>query len=95
VKHKTTFEASRTIRPIFTRGNVAISKDGHILASCVDEEVLLTDLRNAGDELARIEGVKCLRSGWWQRANVSQDGEIVTSLCSERLLREETLIEVR
>jgi U3 small nucleolar RNA-associated protein 13 len=59
VRRKITFEASRIIRPIFTRGNVAISTDGRILASCVDEDVVLTDLWDAGEEMARIEGVSC------------------------------------
>jgi U3 small nucleolar RNA-associated protein 13 len=56
VQIRTTFEPAKVIQPIFTRGNVAIAEDGRILATCLDEDVLLTDLRS-GDELARIEGV--------------------------------------
>lgn len=52
---KTTYETTRVIQPIYTRGNIALSQDGHTLASCLDEDVVLTDLRT-GEELARIEG---------------------------------------
>jgi U3 small nucleolar RNA-associated protein 13 len=57
VKTRITFETANVISPIFTRGNVAVSKDGRILASCVEEDVLLTNLWNGGEELARIDGV--------------------------------------
>jgi U3 small nucleolar RNA-associated protein 13 len=53
---KTTFEPETVIQPIFTRGNVALSRDGRILASCVDEDTVLTDLQT-GVQLAKIEGV--------------------------------------
>lgn len=53
---KTTFAPAKVIQPIYTRGSVALSQDGRILATCLDEEVLLTDLRT-GEEIARIEGV--------------------------------------
>jgi U3 small nucleolar RNA-associated protein 13 len=53
---KTTFEPESVIQPIFTRGNVALSCDGRILASCVEEDTVLTDL-HTGVELAKIEGV--------------------------------------
>jgi U3 small nucleolar RNA-associated protein 13 len=56
---KTTFEATKVIQPIYTRGNVALDQDGRILASCLDEDVVLSDLRT-GDELARVEGVSSL-----------------------------------
>ncbi|KAE9979475.1 hypothetical protein BLS_009782 [Venturia inaequalis] len=52
---KTTFAPAKVIQPIYTRGGVALSQDGRILASCLDEEVLLTHLPT-GEELARIEG---------------------------------------
>ncbi|KAH9844457.1 Utp13 specific WD40 associated domain [Teratosphaeria destructans] len=52
---KTTFEPARVIQPIYTGGAVALSQDGRILATCLDEEALLTDL-NTGKHLARIEG---------------------------------------
>lgn len=56
---KTTFEPSRVIQPIYTGGSVALSEDGQVLASCLGEEVLLTDL-NTGEHLARIEGVSAV-----------------------------------
>ncbi|KAF1980894.1 WD40 repeat-like protein [Aulographum hederae CBS 113979] len=52
---KTTFEAGTVIQPIHTGGSVALSQDGKILATCVGEDALLTDLRT-GKELARIQG---------------------------------------
>ncbi|EON65052.1 hypothetical protein W97_04287 [Coniosporium apollinis CBS 100218] len=52
---KTTFEPSRTIRPIYTGGGVALSQNGRILATCLNEDVLLTELSTAA-HLARIEG---------------------------------------
>lgn len=53
---KTTFDPSRVIQPIYTGGSVALSEDGKVLATCLGEEALLTDL-NTGAHLARIEGV--------------------------------------
>lgn len=53
---KTTFEPSRVIQPIYTGGSVAISQNGRTLASCLGEDVQLTDLSN-GSPLGRIEGV--------------------------------------
>jgi U3 small nucleolar RNA-associated protein 13 len=60
VQSKTTFAPAKVIQPIYTRGSVALSQDGRILATCLDEDVLLTDLRT-GEELARIEGVSLAR----------------------------------
>ena len=56
---KTTFEPSRVIQPIYTGGSVALSEDGQILATCLGEEALLTNL-HTGQHLARIEGVSTL-----------------------------------
>lgn len=53
---KTTFEPSRVIQPIYTGGSVALSEDGRVLATCVGEDALLTDL-STGAQLARVEGV--------------------------------------
>lgn len=53
---KTTFEPKRVIQPIYTGGGVALSEDGHILATCLGEECLLSNL-DTGEHLARIEGV--------------------------------------
>ncbi|KAF2666047.1 U3 small nucleolar RNA-associated protein [Microthyrium microscopicum] len=55
IQIKTTYDPAKVIQPIFTRGNVAITSDGRLLASCVEEDVLITDLKT-GEELASIEG---------------------------------------
>ena len=57
--NKTTFEPSRTIQPIYTGGSVALDRTGRILATCLGEDALLTDL-DSGEQLARIEGVRSL-----------------------------------
>ncbi|KAH0356055.1 small nucleolar ribonucleoprotein-like protein complex subunit, partial [Aureobasidium melanogenum] len=54
-EYKTTFEPGRVIQPIYTGGSVALSQDGRILASCLGEDALLSDLAT-GEHLARIEG---------------------------------------
>lgn len=59
---KTTFEPNKVIQPIYTGGSVGLSEDGRILASCVGEDVLLSDL-STGAQLARIEGVCISDSG--------------------------------
>lgn len=66
VGFKTTFEASKTIEPIYTGGEISSGHNagGSLIATCVDEDVLLVDVRT-GKVLCRIEG----------------DGETVTSLC--------------
>ena len=51
-----TYEPERTIEPFYTGGDVAVSQDGQVLASCVGDDVVLTDL-SSGQRLARIEGV--------------------------------------
>ena len=52
----TTFEPTRVIQPIYTGGSVALSEDGTILATCLGEDALLTDLAT-GRHLCRIAGV--------------------------------------
>ena len=52
----TTFEADRTIQPFYTGGDVVLDRQGRILATCLGEDALLTDL-STGGLLARIEGV--------------------------------------
>lgn len=52
----TTFEPERVIQPIYTGGDVALDKEGRILATCLGEEAILTDLNN-GRALGRVEGV--------------------------------------
>ncbi|KAI9730948.1 MAG: U3 small nucleolar RNA-associated protein 13 [Claussenomyces sp. TS43310] len=53
--YKTTFEAQRTIQPIYTGGSVALDQSGRMLATSLGEDALLTDL-NTGRQLAKIEG---------------------------------------
>ncbi|KAJ5647141.1 hypothetical protein N7490_003513 [Penicillium lividum] len=52
---KTTFEASRTLRPIYTGGSTALDASGRILLSCVGEDALIVNLET-GDQLASLEG---------------------------------------
>ena len=53
---KTTFEASRTLRPIYTGGSTALDASGRLLVTCVGEDALVVDLET-GDQLATLEGV--------------------------------------
>lgn len=52
---KTTYDVGKFIQPIYTGGSVALSQDGRVLATCVGEDALLTDLAT-GEELLRVEG---------------------------------------
>ncbi|KAL4978023.1 WD40-repeat-containing domain protein [Aspergillus desertorum] len=52
---KTTFEASRTLRPIYTGGSTALDASGRLLVACVNEDALVVDLET-GDQLAMLEG---------------------------------------
>ncbi|KAL4808997.1 WD40-repeat-containing domain protein [Aspergillus unguis] len=52
---KTTFEASRTLRPIYTGGSTALDASGRLLVACVNEDALVVDLET-GDQLATLEG---------------------------------------
>ncbi|BCS29080.1 U3 snoRNA-associated protein UTP13 [Aspergillus puulaauensis] len=52
---KTTFEASRTLRPIYTGGSTALDASGRLLVACVNEDALVVDLET-GDQLAALEG---------------------------------------
>ena len=61
----TTYEPERVIQPIYTGGDVALNEQGRILASSLDEEALLTDLRT-GLLLARIEGVRVETVKMWK-----------------------------
>mgnify|MGYP007126057863 CR=1 FL=1 len=56
IQVKTTFEASRTLHPIYTGGSTSLDASGRILASSVGEDALVVDLVT-GDQLARLEGV--------------------------------------
>ncbi len=59
-KRTTTYDAECVIQPIYTGGDVALGRGGRILATCLGEEALLTDL-GTGDLLARVEGVCTLK----------------------------------
>lgn len=56
VSVKTTFEASRTLRPIYTGGSTSLDASGRLLATSVGEDALILDLKT-GDQLASLEGV--------------------------------------
>ncbi|KAF2265637.1 WD40 repeat-like protein [Lojkania enalia] len=52
---KTTYTVNKFLQPIYSGGPVAVSENGRILAACLGEDALITDLTN-GQELARVEG---------------------------------------
>ncbi|PYH77233.1 WD40 repeat-like protein [Aspergillus uvarum CBS 121591] len=52
---KTTFEASRTLRPIYTGGSTALDASGRFLVTCISEDALVIDLET-GDQVASLEG---------------------------------------
>ncbi|EPS43116.1 hypothetical protein H072_2904 [Dactylellina haptotyla CBS 200.50] len=52
---KTSFEIVKTLQSFYTGGKCALSADGRILVSTLDEDVILTNMET-GQELVRIEG---------------------------------------
>lgn len=60
---KTTFEPSRTLRPIYTGGSTSLDASGRLLATCVGEDALIIDLET-GDQLINLEGVNTLLPFW-------------------------------
>lgn len=56
ISSTTTFEPEHVIQPIYTGGDVALDGTGHILATCLGEETIITDLRT-GALVARVEAV--------------------------------------
>ena len=52
---RTTFEPAKTIEPIYTGGDLSLDESGRLLATCVEEDVLIVDIE-AGVPVARIEG---------------------------------------
>ncbi|KAJ4344646.1 U3 small nucleolar RNA-associated protein 13 [Didymosphaeria variabile] len=52
---RTTYDIERTLQPIYSGGSISLSEDGRIVAACLGEDALLTDITN-GEELGRIEG---------------------------------------
>ena len=55
VTTRTTFEAAKTIEPIYTGGHVSLDGSGRLLATCVEEDVLIVDI-DTGLPVARIQG---------------------------------------
>ena len=55
VQNKTTYEATRTIEPIYTGGDVSANENGTLCATCMEEDVLVIDTRTA-KPICRIEG---------------------------------------
>jgi len=55
VNFKTTFEAAKTLQPIYTGGEISGNLDGTLIATCVDEDVLVVSSATA-TVLCRIEG---------------------------------------
>ena len=53
----TTYEPQQVIQPLYTGGDVALSEDGDLLATCLSEEIILSNLSD-GNVLARIDGVR-------------------------------------
>ena len=51
------FKNARTIAPLYTSGAVAITSDGTRLVTCVEEDILLTNVEN-GLEICRFVGVR-------------------------------------
>ncbi|CUS13693.1 unnamed protein product [Tuber aestivum] len=52
---KTHFRPEKIIQPFYTGGKVALDQSGRILATTLDEDVLVTNFET-GEELARLEG---------------------------------------
>lgn len=55
VTFKTTFEAAKTIEPIYTGGDVSHTSDGAFLATCVEDAVLIVEVKTS-NVLCRIDG---------------------------------------
>lgn len=78
--NRTTFEPDRVIQPLYSGGAVSLSHDGRVLATCLGEDTLISDLQT-GEHLARIEGVSENRNRPIHTfTNVFQDGDIITTL---------------
>lgn len=56
---KITYDAEKVVRPIYTGGDVRLDGQGHVLATCLGEDAILTDLRT-GELLSHVEGVRYL-----------------------------------
>ena len=60
----TTFSIENVIQPIYTGGDVSVDSKGQILATCLGEDAILTNVQN-GTLLARIDGVSCKTVDQW------------------------------
>lgn len=81
---KTTFEASRILRPIYTGGSTSLDAKGRLLATCVGEDALIVDLAT-GNQLASLEGVSTFHKYFANSQHtdlILQDGELITCLAS-------------
>jgi hypothetical protein len=76
---KTTFEASRTLRPIYTGGSTALDASGRILLTCVGEDALIVDLET-GDQLASLEGVSFISFQCSSRDSINASTRMEKSL---------------
>ena len=56
VQPKTTYEVYKEISPIYTGGPISLSRDGQYLASCVEEDAVISDAAT-GEVVARADGV--------------------------------------
>jgi len=65
---KTTFEVQKVIQPFYTGGKAVLDKDSRFLVTTLDEDVLMVDYET-GNELARVEGVRCSPWGLLGRSN--------------------------
>ena len=52
---KATFEPAKTIEPIYTGGEVSLDASGRLLATCLEEDVLIVDIQTS-KKLAHVEG---------------------------------------
>lgn len=82
---KTIYNLKCNIQPFHTGGKVSLDYKGNILATCVGEEVVLSNLQN-GKELTRIEGVSTIAVPA-ERFNdkCRQDGEAITTLSCKNI----------
>ena len=55
IAFKTTFEPAKTIEPIYTGGEISLDASGRLLATCLEEDVLIIDIQTS-KKLAHVEG---------------------------------------
>ena len=53
----TTYEPENIIQPISSGGDIALDREGKVLATCLEEDAMITDF-GTGQILCRIEGVR-------------------------------------